>query len=136
MSYNIDWTTMGLVFTKVADQSVTITQTSNYQYQTVSSLTSNVPVEPGGKYLIIASVSLTSTYNNGNTDFSVGISVGGTSKGSVLTGGTAYQNIVVFGEVDVISSYQMAVEVRIGGRTPGTYTVYGNTSSLRVFRVK
>ena len=126
---------MGLVFTKVANESVTITQTDNYQYQSVSSLTSNVPVEPGGKYLMVATVSLASTYANGNTDFSVGISVGGTSKGNVLTGGTAYQNIVVFGEVDIVTATQMTVEVRLGGRVPGTYTIYAGTSSLRVFRV-
>lgn len=127
---------MGLVFTKVAAESVTITQTNNYQYQSVSSLTSNVPVEPGGKYLIVATVSLASTYTNGNIDFTVGISVGGTSKGTVLTGGTAYQNIVVFGEVDIATATQMTVEVRAGGRVPGTYTIYSGTSSLRVFRVK
>lgn len=134
-SQNIDWTTMGLVFSGATSQSETITQTANYQYKVISGLTSTVPVEPGGKYLIVAALSLNSTYNNGNTDFGVNILVGGTNKGTVLTGGTSYQSIVAFGEVDVISSTQMTVEVSIGGRVPGTYTVYTG-SSLRVFRVK
>lgn len=138
-SQNIDWTTIGLIASKTGTgaSTETITQTANYTFNTIEGLKmTNVAVESGAKYLLTAVVCLASTYINGSVDFSVGIAVDGVSIGSIMTGGTAYQSIVVETEFTATSNNLTSVEVRIGGRVPGTYTVYLSTSSLRIIRVK